>query len=75
MQAGHSVLQTGPPWRVSLLLQICEEFSHAAGSFIDILLCHRVGDADVLRRAKGLTGNGDDVGLVEQAGRQLGCCT
>ncbi len=60
--------RVGHPILVEQLHQFGQEFRHAAGTLVDVLPGHRVGDADVLSRAKGLAGHGDDMGLVEQAG-------
>ena len=45
--------------------QFRQEFLHAAGALVDVLLGHRVRDADVFRGSEGLARHRDDMGLVE----------
>ena len=51
-----------------LLTELFEEFCHAAGSLVDALFGDRIRKADVLARAEGFAGHGDDVSLVKQTG-------
>src|SRR5579871_2971131 len=66
------VARTRRPEYPKYLGQAGEELAHAAGALVDILLRHRVGDADVLGSSEGLARNGDDVRFVQEAGRHFG---
>ena len=63
--------ETGPANPISALLQLGQVLAHPPRALVDILLGHRVGDADVFRRAECLTRNRHHVRLVQQPRGQL----